>query len=99
MIYIDRDHIDSGHAGATVYERPLYGMERIMGETGEVPDEGKLIRFRLYDDDGELYYEGRLTDDDEAENQFAAVRWGETMAGTTTIKVRRGNGPWVQEIG
>ena len=60
----------------------------------------KAIDFRLYDDDGELYYGGRLHDDDECENQSAALKWGEGFAGCTTIKVNRQDGKgWVQEIG
>jgi hypothetical protein len=56
------------------------------------------VKFRLYDDDGELYYEGVLEDDDDCENQTAALRWGESMAGCTRITVER-DGEYVQEIG
>ena len=56
------------------------------------------VEFRLYDDDGELYYEGMLHDDDECLNQEAALRWGEGDAGCTLIKVKRGE-RWVVEIG
>jgi len=59
----------------------------------------KLIDFRLYDDDGELYYEGRLHDDDECLNQSAALKYGEGDAGCTTIKVKRAGKGWIQEIG
>jgi hypothetical protein len=57
-----------------------------------------LIPFRLYDDDGELYYEGILHDDEECLNQSAALRWAEGDAGCTTIKVLRNN-EWELEIG
>jgi hypothetical protein len=56
------------------------------------------VKFKLFDDDGELYYEGRLHDDDECLNQSAALDFGMADAGCTTIKVLR-DGEWVQEIG
>lgn len=108
MIVIDKDHIFDGEgqtrAGVTIDTMPQYIIERILGEGEQtLPDaldvgEGKLVRFRLYDDDGELYYEGRLHDDDECVNQSAALRFGESDAGCTTIKVLR-DGEWKQEIG
>jgi len=56
-------------------------------------------RFRLYDDDGELYYSGWLLDDDgELLVQQWVLAWGMAYAGCTTIKVFK-NGKWVQEIG
>lgn len=65
-----------------------------------------LVEFRLYDDDGELYYEGRCHDDDECLNQSAALSWAEGDSGCTTIQVLRMVGEngakvskWVQEIG
>jgi hypothetical protein len=56
-----------------------------------------LVRFRLDDDDGELYYSGLLVDDDDAMSQDAALSFGMNDAGCTTIKVCR-DGKWVQEI-
>lgn len=96
-ITIDRDLIDSGAAGTELDEMPLFGIECVFGVDPGVPDEGAVIKFRLYDDDGILYYEGRLNDDDECINQSAALRWGETFAGCTYIKVQRGR-EWRQEI-
>lgn len=57
-----------------------------------------LIRFRLKDDDGEVYYEGILHDDDDCENQEAALAFGANDAGACIIEVAR-HGKWVQEIG
>lgn len=101
MITITKDHVAENDAQSCVNleitEMPLYGMERLMGETGEIPNEGPTTRFRMYDDDGELLYCGVLTDDEDCANQSAALRWGETMAGATVIKVYRA-GKLVQEI-
>ena len=66
-------------------------------ESPALPITEKRVKFRLYDDDGELYYEGELHDDDECLNQQAALKWGEADAGCTTIKVLR-NGKWTLEI-
>jgi hypothetical protein len=97
-VIIDKDFIDAGRAGSTLEETPQYGVEKVLGIDPSIPSTGKLVPFRLYDDDGELYYEGRLTDDDECENQSAALRFGEADAGCTTILVER-EGVWTQEIG
>lgn len=97
-IVIERDLIDSGAAGIELDERPLFGVERVFGVPAGVPSEGWRVQFRLYDDDGILYYEGKLTDDPECANQLAALTWGESFAGCTHIRVNRA-GTWVQEIG
>lgn len=66
--------------------------------TAPPESEWKPVRFRLWDDDGELYYSGVLNDDDDCVSQQAALEWGEVMAGATVIKVLR-DGEWIQEIG
>ncbi len=71
-----------------------------IGLTSQPLPGGPFVVFRLYDDDGELYYQGMLNDDDECENQMAALAWGEADSGCTTIKVWRWKtGKWEQEIG
>lgn len=59
--------------------------------------EGKT-NFKLYDDDGELYYEGWLIDDQEAMVQQFVLDWAKADSGCTTIKVFRPGG-YEQEIG
>lgn len=56
------------------------------------------VLFKLYDDDGELYYEGWLLNDDECIVQQFVLRWAESDSGCTTIKVEKG-GKFIQEIG
>jgi hypothetical protein len=99
MIRLAYDHLDGERMSEEIHEMPLYAMERIIGmEDTALPVHGlPCVRFQLFDDDGELYYSGALSDDDECENQTAALRWGEAMAGCTTVKVER-NGKFVQEI-
>jgi hypothetical protein len=90
---------DAIGAPILVSRMPLYGVERAMGVDDRLPDSRKpVVNFRLYDDDGELMYEGFCDDDDECENQSAALRWGETMAGCTRIDVKRDD-KWIGEIG
>lgn len=77
---------------------PLYGIERVAGVDPRLPECEAKVKFKLYDDDGNFLYGGELDDDDECENQAAALRWGETDEGATVIKVKRDDA-WVQEIG
>lgn len=56
--------------------------------------------FKLYDDDGELYYEGWLLNDDECLVQQFVLAWAEADSGCTVIKVKAHHGVgFVQEIG
>lgn len=82
-----------------VKSMPQYGIERAMGLDDSIPNEGPLVQFRLYDDDGEFCYGGVLTDDDEADNQIAALRFGEADVGATRIKVLRPGKGFVEEVG
>ena len=76
---------------------PQYGIERIMGEDDSIPDTEASVRFRCYDDDGELTHTGSLDDDEDCMNQSAALRAAETDAGATRIEVYRQD-EWKQEI-
>lgn len=97
MIHVTFDHLDGVPMDERIEAAPQYAIERILGLSDEIPNDGPTVPFRLYDDDGELYYSGVLTDDDEGENQSAAYDWGAAMAGCAIIKVKR-DGRWVQEI-
>lgn len=98
MIRVTYDAFEQEKVAVEIERMPLYGIERVLGMDDELPAFGlPFVEFKLYDDDGQLMYKGALSDDDEATNQSAALRWGETMAGCTTIKVRR-EGGYVQEI-
>lgn len=56
------------------------------------------MRFRILDDDGEVYYGGWLYNDVEGTNQFVVLKWAERDAGATEIQVKK-NDEWVTEIG
>lgn len=98
MIRVAYDHDAGEKMAVEIDEMPLYGLERAMGVPAEIPAFGlSFVNFKLFDDDGNLLYSGALSDDDECANQSAVLRWGETMAGATVVKVER-NGQYVQEI-
>lgn len=51
-------------------------------------------RFRLLDDDGEVYYVGRFFGDPDSQEAFGPLDdFGEPAAGCTTIQYHR-NGQW-----
>lgn len=56
-------------------------------------------RFKLYDDDGNLYYEGWLYNDPQCLVQQFVLAWAESDVGCTTIKVRKLDLTWEQQIG
>ena len=89
MWKIDRDYISEKDEVSRV------GSE---GADWATLNQGEKIRFRLKDDDGEIYYGGWLLDDEDCINQESALNYGMYDAGCTTIEVKR-NGEWVQDIG
>ncbi len=109
MWKIDRDYIsdpgEESRVGTTEEHTrvPLIAVIALGAESEDLPtkdDAGNdlpLVRFRMKDDDGEVYYGGELHDDDECLNQEAALSYGMGDAGCTTIEVKR-DGEWVLEI-
>lgn len=100
---IDRDYLYDGkdsipnHVGThwtsgTVMEHMDLGQV----DTDYFPTE--QTRFRLLDDDDEVYYEGWLLNDWECAVQITVLSWGTYDSGCTTIEVKK-NDEWVREIG
>jgi hypothetical protein len=76
---ITKDHI------ATGADKPRVGFGSYKGAdaAADLP-----IRFKLYDDDGELYYEGRMaTLDCDGDAAFAPLDWATADAGCTEMQV------------
>lgn len=100
MWRIDRDYIsEEGQVARVGTSGDVYGdgfFDPVAKLPGEAEGLGK-VRFRLLDDDREVYYGGWLHDDDECLNQIEACRFGEHDAGAIWIEVKR-DGKWVQEI-
>lgn len=89
---IEKDHIADKFSGF----ESLVGKE---WEANEGEYSGPNRHFRMYDDDGELYYEGWLIDDDDAMVQSEVLRWGMWDSGCTTLKILNNNNEWEQVIG
>ena len=63
---------------------------------GRGHDDGKPGRqFRLYDDDGNLYFEGVVWDDGYEETVFAPLYWGANDSGCTEMRTKDAKGAWV----
>jgi hypothetical protein len=62
------------------------------------PGSTEPTRFRLLDDDREVYYGGWLLDDDECLVQMMVSAWGTWDAGAIHIEIKKGD-EWVMEIG
>lgn len=67
------------------------------------PLTGKTHSFRLYDDDGILYYTGLvddagIDDDDTDAGLYTAYKWGEWYAGATDLRLFE-NGKYVSVYG
>jgi len=57
---IDKDHIDDGAS------KGVFGPSRVsLCELEERLNEDSVVKWRAYDDDGELYYEGRWVGEDK----------------------------------
>ena len=103
---VDRDYIaGSGPTRIgtewTVDELKDYYSRQNMGEQLQPdwsPGSTEQIRFRLLDDDREVYYGGWLLNDDECLVQMMVSAWGTYDAGAIHIEIKRGE-EWVMEIG
>ena len=87
---IDKDYIDFMDAGLLVTEN----MDEHVAN--ELLKDGRGLKFRLYDDDKKLYYEGRMVGDFEGEQQFDPLDWAMYNAGCTGMKTYdEGKWEWV----
>lgn len=103
---IDRDYLSrGGYLHGEPMEKRI-GTEWTLGSikdsTGGVIDltDAEKVRFRLLDDDNEVYYGGWLLDDVDCFIQDAVLEWGKYDSGCTTIQVKQEpNGEWRTDIG
>lgn len=101
---ITKDHLcESGDQAERVFE--YQAMKNWYWDVEEMASEAEYeamsrTLFKLYDDDGELYYSGWLKNDDACIVQRFVLRWAEAHAGCTTILIYKDRpSGWVQEIG
>ena len=88
------DHIDTNSFGVGDDENG----KRV--QTFVTAGDGLSYDFKLYDDDGQLYYEGRTADiNEDEERAFAPLDWARYKAGCTIMKYRLHadyNGEWLE---
>jgi hypothetical protein len=67
---------------------------------------GDVVSFRLYDDDGELYYTGEIdreahdnAEDGAVGSLYEALQWGAYYAGCTDLRTRSESGKWTSIYG
>jgi hypothetical protein len=90
---VDTDHIDTGAAGTR-------GPSDIPDQAVEQLDRGEGMRWRVRDDDGELYYSGRLvlsggrSDGYDSEMFGPLDDFGAPNAGAVTIEYQNKTGEW-----
>jgi len=65
------------------------------GEGTKLQAEGKILRFRLLDDDREVYYGGEA----DEEGLTPAFDFGQYDAGSTILQIHGKDGGWVDCIG
>lgn len=87
---IDCDHVES--------KVGVRGPRGINAALDNALNNGEGKSFRMYDDDGELYYEGRLvtsSDEQDPEVEFRPLSdFGMPNAGATEIHYRDESGNW-----
>ncbi len=104
---ITHDHINTGEGEKSKAGRmraPRELIELLRTDTPEAKEsrikafrDDMNFEFRLYDDDGELYYEGLCKDlDDQCEESaFGPLDWAMNDVGATTMKYRKvGHAIW-----
>ena len=102
VAHLDRDYIAEGDDVKRVgNEWTVESIENSLHITLDMEDAQK-VRFRLLDDDGEVYYGGWLLNDEDCIVQEGVLEWGKYDAGCTTIQVRDSSMPtdeWRTDIG
>lgn len=95
---IDKDYIadETADQGTLLNAKGLCGPSDIPAFVLADLRHGSGDAFRLYDDDGELYYQGRFIDaDDDWTLEYQPLYdFGEPNAGCTMIKYKQADGSW-----
>ncbi len=87
---ITADHVCDGADAGTV------GPRRATLLRDDIVGHPEAVEFRLYDDDGELYYEGAMVPGDDGESLFAPLDdFGGPNAGCTRMDTKnKETGKW-----
>ena len=70
----------------------MTGPRNVTMSSEEIQKHPDAQQFRIYDDDGELYYTGFMVEDDSAEGEDPLTDFGEPNAGATRLDVKEGRG-------
>lgn len=88
---ITHDHLD-GQAGGLIGKVSMHATESVHAALTTAPETCR--RFRLKDDDGQVYYEGIFAGDHTSEDAFTPLEWATDYAGCTSIEYLQDNGQW-----
>lgn len=84
---IDTDEVGDGSDAGTVGPSTITPLTEMVLRRGlPVSDGWEVLTFQLFDDDGEMYYTGRLLTDDEASFYAPLDDFGRPHAGATSIE-------------
>ena len=78
---IDKDYIDLFDVGLLVTENMSVDAAK------ELLKDGRGLKFKLYDDDKNLDYEGRMVGDFEGVGDFDPLDWAMGRVGSTGMKI------------
>jgi len=87
MFVITKDHI--GNVSAVGIVGPRSALNAVECDVAEKTIKTKGQRFKMYDDDGELYYEGYFLSHSEESDEFEPLTcFGAPNAGATEIRYK-----------
>lgn len=89
---IDKDHLFDPNAHSDRDDKGTMGPRDISPEHQEMLKKGEGKKFKMYDDDGELYYEGRIVG--ECNELEPLDDFGMPNAGCTDIQYKNKEGKW-----
>jgi len=97
--YVDRDYI--GPDADPELSLPSRVGTRSESWTRAMKDDEQCVRFRLLDDDGNVYYGGYLVESEDGETAGSTLlEWGMHDAGAVALEIREGpNEPWASYMG
>lgn len=102
----DRDKLENPNGGCNAYARGLMGPAGISDDDKARLIAGEGSPFRMKDDDGILYYEGRILEKSSVTDEYESGFWGKDSelapldnfgspnAGCTQIEYKNKDGKW-----
>lgn len=94
---ITHSSLEGDNCGEKLEKLPeprVYGTSQEERDAVKAGKAGKGTHFKLYDDDGILYYTGKFYGDADSEDAFQPLDWATYDSGCTYIKYRQPNGKY-----